>query len=248
MVQKTKPDHAVGNSLQNNMGMHTMVYESANNKKVAIVGVGGAGCNVVSQFYKEQYGVDTIAINTDKDGLHAASAGKKIYICKEVLHGEGAYGETEIGKKCADIHIEEIREALSGYDVVFVVSGLGGGTGTGATPVVIEAAQSQNILTFAIAIKPFFFEGDRVAIAKEGYSKIRAVCPLATMIENDMIVSKLTDKTMDDAFSEVNRTIKGHIEACISKYDDRNDDNVSYNDEGFDSFVKTSPLCAFISA
>ncbi|MBO4357408.1 MAG: cell division protein FtsZ [Candidatus Methanomethylophilaceae archaeon] len=225
-----------------------MVYESANNKKVAIVGVGGAGCNVVSQFYKEQYGVDTIAINTDKDGLHAASAGKKIYICKEVLHGEGAYGETEIGKKCADIHIEEIREALSGYDVVFVVSGLGGGTGTGATPVVIEAAQSQNILTFAIAIKPFFFEGDRVAIAKEGYSKIRAVCPLATMIENDMIVSKLADKTMDDAFSEVNRTIKGHIEACISKYDDHNDDNVSYNDEGFDSFVKTSPLCAFISA
>ena len=225
-----------------------MVYESANNKKVAIVGVGGAGCNVVSQFYKEQYGVDTIAINTDKDGLHAASAGKKIYICKEVLHGEGAYGETEIGKKCADIHIEEIREALSGYDVVFVVSGLGGGTGTGATPVVIEAAQSQNILTFAIAIKPFFFEGDRVAIAKEGYSKIRAVCPLATMIENDMIISKLADKTMDDAFSEVNRTIKGHIEACISKYDDRNDDNVSYNDEGFDSFVKTSPLCAFISA
>ena len=225
-----------------------MVYESANNKKVAIVGVGGAGCNVVSQFYKEQYGVDTIAINTDKDGLHAASAGKKIYICKEVLHGEGAYGETEIGKKCADIHIEEIREALSGYDIVFVVSGLGGGTGTGATPVVIEAAQSQNILTFAIAIKPFFFEGDRVAIAKEGYSKIRAVCPLATMIENDMIVSKLADKTMDDAFSEVNRTIKGHIEACISKYDDHNDDNVSYNDEGFDSFVKTSPLCAFISA
>ena len=233
---------------KNNMGMHTMVYESANNKKVAIVGVGGAGCNVVSQFYKEQYGVDTIAINTDKDGLHAASAGKKIYICKEVLHGEGAYGETEIGKKCADIHIEEIREALSGYDIVFVVSGLGGGTGTGATPVVIEAAQSQNILTFAIAIKPFFFEGDRVAIAKEGYSKIRAVCPLATMIENDMIVSKLADKTMDDAFSEVNRTIKGHIEACISKYDDHNDDNVSYNDEGFDSFVKTSPLCAFISA
>ena len=69
-----------------------------------------------------------------------------------------------------------------------------------------------------------------------------------SLIENDMIVSKLADKTMDDAFSEVNRTIKGHIEACISKYDDRNDDNVSYNDEGFDSFVKTSPLCAFISA
>jgi len=224
-----------------------MVYISANKKKVAIVGVGGAGCNVVSQFYKGQYGVDTIAINTDKDGLHACSAGRKIYICKEVLHGEGAYGETEIGKKCADIHIEEIKEALAGYDMVFVVSGLGGGTGTGATPVVIEAAQSQNILTFAIAIKPFFFEGDRVAIAKEGYSKIRTVCPLATMIENDIIVSKLSDKTMDDAFAEVNRTIKGHIEACISKYDYRTDD-CAYVDDGFDNFVKTSPICAYMSA
>ncbi len=229
------------------MGMHTMVYISANNRKVAIVGVGGAGCNVVSQFYKAQCGVDTIAINTDKDGLHAASAGRKIYICKEVLHGEGAYGETEIGKKCADIHIEEIKEALSGYDMVFVVSGLGGGTGTGATPAVIEAAQSQNIRTFAIAIKPFFFEGDRVAIAKEGYSRIRAVCPYATMIENDIIVSKLSDKTMDEAFAEVNTSIMGHIEACICKYDDHNDDSALV-DDGFDSFVKTSPLCAFISA
>ncbi len=247
MAQKAKPDHAVGNLLTKKMGMHTMVYETANKRKVAIVGVGGAGCNVVSQFYKGQYGVDTIAINTDKDGLHAASAGKKIYICKEVLHGEGAYGEAEIGKKCADIHIEEIREALAGYDMVFVVSGLGGGTGTGATPAVIEAAQSQNILTFAIAIKPFFFEGDRVAIAKEGYGRIRAVCPLSTMIENDMILTKLADKTMDDAFSEVNRTIKGHIEACISNYRDNNDDNVS-SDNGYDDFIKTSPLCAFMSA
>lgn len=247
MARKAKPDHAVGNLLTNTMGMHTMVYESANNSKVAIVGVGGAGCNVVSQFYKGQYGVDTIAINTDKDGLHAASAGKKIYICKEVLRGEGAYGEAELGKKCADIHIDEIKEALAGYDMVFVVSGLGGGTGTGATPVVIEAAQSQNIMTFAIAIKPFFFEGDRVAIAKEGYSRIRAVCPYATMIENDIVISKLADRTMDDAFSEVNRTIRGHIEACMRNYDNHNDDNVSL-DNGYSDFIKTSPLCAFIGA
>ena len=246
MARKAKPDHAVGNTLTT-MGMHTMVYETANKKKVAIVGVGGAGCNVVTQFYKGQYGVDTIAINTDKDGLHAASAGKKIYICKEVLHGEGAYGETEIGKKCADIHIEEIREALAGYEMVFVVAGLGGGTGTGAAPVVIEAAQSQNIMTFAIAIKPFSFEGDRVAIAKEGYGRIRAVCPFATMIENDIIIDKLADKTMDDAFSEVNRTIRGHIEACMSNFNGRDEDDMSC-DAGYSEFIKTSPICAFINA
>ena len=225
-----------------------MVYGIENRHKVAIVGVGGAGCNVVSEFYNAQCGMDTIAINTDKDGLHAASAGKKIYICKEVLHGEGAYGEAEIGRKCADIHIDEIRDALSGYDMVFVVSGLGGGTGTGATPIVVEAAQSQNIMTFAIAIKPFFFEGDRVAIAREGYNKIRAVCPMSTAIDNDMIVSRMADMTMNDAFVEVNKTIMRHIEACVAEYGRDSDDLVSKNNDGFDSFIRNSPICAFISA
>ena len=246
-LASARPDHAVGNLLTT-MGMHTMVYDSEYRHKVAIVGVGGAGCNVVSDFYNAQCGVDTIAINTDRDGLHAASAGKKIYICKEVLHGEGAYGETEIGKKCADIHIEEIKEALAGYDMVFVVSGLGGGTGTGATPVVIEAAQSQNIMTFAIAIKPFFFEGDRVAIAKEGYNRIRTICPMSTAIENDMIVSRMSDMTVNDAFSEVNRTIMSHIESCIAEYGGDVDDLVSKDKEGFDSFIRNSPICAFINA
>jgi len=223
---------------------------AAHTHKVAIVGVGGAGCNVVTQFYKGQYGVDTIAINTDKDGLHAASAGRKIYICRDVLHGEGAYGESEMGRTCADIHIDEIKEALSGYDMVFVVAGLGGGTGTGATPVVIEAAQSQGINTFAIAIKPFFFEGDRVAIAREGYQRIRSVCPQATAIENDVVISKLSDKTMDDAFTEVNKSILGHIEACMSKYDNdyRNNGGSDISDSEFDEFIKTSPICAFMSA
>jgi len=224
-----------------------MAYESEHGHKVAIIGVGGAGCNIVSA-YTGKYPMDTIAINTDKEALHSAVADQKIYICKGVLHGEGAQGETELGKKCADIHIEEIREAVSGYDAVFVIAGLGGGTGTGAAPVVIEAAQSQNIQTFAIAIKPFFFEGPRVETAKKGYGEIRKVCPHTAAIENDMVVSKLSDMSMDDAFAEVNRLIMAHIVACLEEFRTvMKNRNVS-SDDGFESFIKNSPINAFIDA
>ena len=226
--------------------MHTMVYESEIRHKVAIVGVGGAGCNVVSAL-KGTCSMDTIAINTDKDALKKASADVKLYICKGVLHGEGAAGQTAMGKKCAEIHIDEIKQALSGYEKVFVVAGLGGGTGTGAAPAVIEAAQSQNIMTFAIAIKPFFFEGSRVEVAKKGYGDIRKVCPLSIAIDNDMVVSKLSDMTMDEAFAEVNSAIMAHIDACIANYGVNEDDTVT-NDDGFDSFLESSPICAFTSA
>ena len=157
-----------------------MVYNSndieiAMEPRIAVVGVGGAGCNVVSQFYDSMCAVDTIAINTDKDALHNTSADSKIYICKEVLKGEGARGDAVIGKKCADIHKDEIKAALAGHDFVFVIAGLGGGTGTGAASVVIEAAQSQGITTFAVAISPFSFEGSRKEVAKIGYSHIKSV-------------------------------------------------------------------------
>ena len=229
--------------------MHTMVYNAENEHKIAIVGVGGAGCNFVSAF-TGRCGMDTIAINTDKDALHASTADRKIYICKGVvLHGEGAKGDARLGMQCADIHIEEIKEALAGYDKVFVVAGLGGGTGTGAAPVVIEAAQSQNIMTFAIANKPFSFEGSRVEVAKEGFANIRMVCPYATSVENDMIISKMSDMPMTEAYAAINSVIMAHIEACISEYTQNNDRDTAESCAAvFDSFVQKSPIAGFTNA
>ncbi|MBQ8178964.1 MAG: cell division protein FtsZ [Candidatus Methanomethylophilaceae archaeon] len=197
-----------------------MVYNSTDieistEPRIAVVGVGGAGCNVVTGFFESMCSVDTIAINTDKDALHAASADEKIYICKEVLKGEGAHGDAALGKKCADIHKEEIRDALAGHDFVFVVAGLGGGTGTGAASVVIEAAQSQNILTFAVCIAPFSFEGSRVETARNGYAHIRAVCPHTVLVENDLVLEHMSDLTMNAAFNEVNRSIRKHVMDCV---------------------------------
>ena len=228
--------------------MHEMVLRAQDNHKVAIVGVGGAGCRFVSA-YAGRVGMDTIAINTDKDSLRSAKADQKIYICKGVLHGEGTSGDAGLGKTCAEIHIDEIRHALAGYDRVFVVAGLGGGTGTGAAPVVIEAAQSQNILTFAIAIMPFSFEGRRMEVAKEGYGRIRAVCPCTSEVRNDAILHKLSDRTMDDAYDAVNTAIMAHIEACLLEYSLKDDfADTEEKDDGFDDFVRTSPIFAFTSA
>ncbi len=191
---------------------HRTDMEGLHEPNIAVVGVGGAGCNVVSEFFGSLCSVDTIAINTDKDALHnRTQADKKIYICREVLKGEGARGDATIGKKCADIHREEIREAVAGYDFVFVVAGLGGGTGTGAASVVIEAAQSQGIMTFAIGIAPFFFEGPRVEAAKIGYSHIRGVCRNCILVENDLVLKHMSDLTPDKAFREVNRSIMKYV-------------------------------------
>ena len=168
---------------------HRTDIEGLHEPSIAVVGVGGAGCNVISEFFGSLCSVDTIAINTDKDSLHnRTQADKKIYICREVLKGEGAHGDATIGKKCADIHREEIREAIAGHDFVFVIAGLGGGTGTGAASVVIEAAQSQGIMTFAIAIAPFFFEGPKIETAKIGYAHIKNVCRNCILVENDLYV------------------------------------------------------------
>ena len=197
-----------------------MVYNSndieiAMEPRIAVVGVGGAGCNVVSQFYDSMCAVDTIAINTDKDALHNTSADSKIYICKEVLKGEGARGDAVIGKKCADIHKDEIKAALAGHDFVFVIAGLGGGTGTGAASVVIEAAQSQGITTFAVAISPFSFEGSRKEVAKIGYSHIKSVCRNSRLVENDLVCERMPDLNINRAFAEVNRGIMKHVMECV---------------------------------
>ncbi len=185
--------------------------------RIAVVGVGGAGCNVVGSFYGSLCPVDTIAINTDKDAMHRIDADRKIYICKEVLKGEGAHGDAEVGKKCADIHREEIRQALAGYDFVFVVAGLGGGTGTGAASVVIDIAKSLSIITFAVAISPFSFEGRRKEVAREGYRHIRAVCEHTILVDNDLVLAKMPELTMSKAFNEVNKSIRKHVMDCVSK-------------------------------
>jgi len=220
-----------------------MVYEIENKQKVALVGVGGAGCNFISAC-TGKVDMTTIAINTDKDSLHNTSADQKIYICKGVVNGQGAMGDAVLGRTCADIHIEEIRQALADFDKVFVISGLGGGTGTGATPVVLEAAQSQNIMTFTIAITPFSFEGSRVGIAAEGLARIADICPRIAVVDNQRMLELMSDMTMDEAYAAINSAILNHVMNCLDKYPETYD----LNGDGPEAFLRTSSICASTSA
>ena len=179
--------------------------------RTAVIGVGGAGCNIVSDIYWDLPSVDTIAVNTDKDTLLRTEADKKLFICKAVTQGEGTRGDSLLGKRCAQAHIEEIESVLSGYDVVYIVAGMGGGTGSGAAPVIAEIAQRLNLVVFSIAVNPFSFEGARMKIAKDGVMHLKAVCPMTVVIENDLVLEKMSDVSIKDAFGMVNKSVSAYI-------------------------------------
>lgn len=136
------------------------VYESGVNIKV--IGVGGGGCNAVNRMISTNIrGVEFIAINTDAQVLETSCASKKIVIGDKITRGLGAGSNPEVGKRSAEESIESVKSALNGADMVFITAGMGGGTGTGAAPVIAKAARDLGILTVGIVTKPFAFEGIR---------------------------------------------------------------------------------------
>ena len=128
--------------------------------KIKVIGVGGGGNNAVNRMISTNIrGVEFVAINTDSQVLDSSCAAKKIIIGDKVTRGKGAGANPEIGKKSAEESIEEIRSMLEGAHMVFITAGMGGGTGTGAAPVVAQLAKEMGILTIAVVTKPFNFEG-----------------------------------------------------------------------------------------
>ena len=138
-------------------------FESGVNIKV--IGVGGGGNNAVNRMISTNVrGVDFIAINTDRQALLHSAATNKIPIGEKITKGHGAGSNPAVGEKSAEESIEEIKSALSGADMVFITTGMGGGTGTGAAPVVAEIAQEMGLLTVAVVTKPFAFEREQKMI------------------------------------------------------------------------------------
>ena len=162
-------------------------YESGVNIKV--IGVGGGGNNAVNRMIASNiHGVDFIAINTDKQALVKSSATHKIPIGEKITKGHGAGANPEIGARAAEESIEEIKNAISGADMVFITSGMGGGTGTGAAPVVAKIAQEMGILTVGIVTKPFAFEGKkRMDQAEAGIRNFRQYVDSLVIIPNERL-------------------------------------------------------------
>ena len=140
-----------------------------------IVGVGGGGCNAVSRMYRESAGVvDYYCVNTDAQHLSLSSVTHRIPLGENVTRGLGAGGHPELGRRAAEESREALNEAVTGADMVFVTAGMGGGTGSGAAPVVAEIAKVSGALTIAVVSKPFSFEGSqRRRNAEEGIDRLR---------------------------------------------------------------------------
>ena len=184
--------------------------------KIKVIGLGGGGGNAINRMVESGVkGVEFIAANTDLQVLNSSKADVKIQIGASLTDGLGAGARPEIGKEAAVESKKEIEDALAGADMVFVTCGMGGGTGTGAAPVVAEIAQALGALTVAIVTKPFSFEGKkRMQNALEGLEELKKHVDTLIVIPNDRL-REIIDKTtpMLEAFKEVDNVLRRGVQS-----------------------------------
>lgn len=167
------------------------------NPQIKVLGVGGSGSNTVSRMAKFNIqGVELIAVNTDAQALHFCKANKKILIGKDITKGLGTGMDVMLGKKAAEESKEEISEILKGSDMVFVTCGFGGGTGSGAAPIIAEISKRLGILTIAVVTTPFSFEGEqRKRVAENALQKLKEEVDSLIIISNDKLLNIIDEKT-----------------------------------------------------
>ena len=180
-----------------------MASQSENFALIRVVGVGGAGSNAVNRMIRaELLGVEFIAVNTDAQALVKSHAPTRIRIGDAISRGLGAGGDSVVGERAAQEDLENLRTALDGSDLVFVTAGMGGGTGSGAAPVVAKVAKDLGALTIGIITKPFEFEGKRrAAVANAAAEELRKYVDTLIIIPNERLLSVVSRQTsMEDSF------------------------------------------------
>lgn len=180
---------------------------------IKVIGVGGAGNNAVNRMISEGVqGVEFIVANTDTQALRNSEAETKIQLGPKLTKGLGAGSLPEIGLKAAEESEEQIREALVGADLIFVTAGMGGGTGTGAAPVVAEIAKEMGILTVAVVTRPFEHEGKRIHIAQQGIEHLKSQVDSLIVIPNDRLMTALgEDVTVREAFRAADNVLHAAV-------------------------------------
>ena len=188
--------------------------ELTNDAVIKVIGVGGGGGNAVEHMVRERIeGVEFFAVNTDAQALRKTAVGQTIQIGSGITKGLGAGANPEVGRNAADEDREALRAALDGADMVFIAAGMGGGTGTGAAPVVAEVAKDLGILTVAVVTKPFNFEGKkRMAFAEQGITELSKHVDSLITIPNDKLLKVLgRGISLLDAFGAANDVLKGAV-------------------------------------
>ena len=190
-------------------------FDTSNFATIKVIGVGGAGTNAVNRMVDSGLrGVEFIAVNTDKQALTMSKAPTKVQIGEKLTKGLGAGANPEIGKRAAEESREELSQLMQGADLVFVTCGMGGGTGTGAAPIIAEIARDQGILTIGVVSKPFLFEGrQRMKNAEKGIAELKTNVDTLVVVPNDRllaVVNKAT--TMTEAFRYADDTLRQGIQ------------------------------------
>ncbi|MCQ4615567.1 cell division protein FtsZ [Corynebacterium sp. CCUG 18816] len=186
---------------------------------IRVVGVGGGGVNAVNRMIEEGLkGVEFVAINTDSQALLFTDADTKLDIGREATRGLGAGANPEVGRTSAEDHKQEIEESLKGSDMVFVTAGEGGGTGTGAAPVVAGIAKKMGALTIGVVTRPFTFEGKRrTRQALEGIANLKEVCDTVIVIPNDRLLQLGdSDLSMMDAFRAADEVLYNGVQGITN--------------------------------
>lgn len=201
--------------------------------RIRVVGMGGSGKNAVNHMINSKVkGVEFVVINTDAQDLHKSLAKKKIHIGKNLTRGLGAGMNPEVGKRAAEETREEIQEALKGSDMVFITGGMGGGTGTGASPVVAKIAKELGALTVAVVTKPFSFEGQqRMNIADSGLAELKESVDAYIVIQNDKLLTVVDQNTTSkNAFAICDGILSQAVEGVSDIISISGDINTDFND------------------
>lgn len=182
--------------------------------RIKVLGIGGSGTNVVNRMTELGIrGVEFVAINTDAQALHNNAADRKVHIGKTITKGLGSGMNPDLGRQAAEESQEDIEDIIANADMVFITCGLGGGTGTGAAPIVAELAKNRGILTIAVVTRPFTFEGSkRKEVAEAGYDNLKDKVDAIISINNDRILQIIDKKTsLIDAFKTVDEVVRQGI-------------------------------------
>ncbi len=183
--------------------------------RIVVIGIGGSGKNAVNHMINTKVkGVTFITMNTDTQDLHHSLAEKKIHIGKNLTKGLGAGMDPDVGKRAAEETKAEIQDTLKGADMIFIACGMGGGTGTGAAPIVARAAKEQGVLTVGVVTKPFFFEGSqRMRIAEKGLEELSKEVDAIIVIPNDKLLQlENKDIYFKDAFAICDDVLRQAVE------------------------------------
>ncbi len=203
----------------------------AHKARILVIGAGGAGNNTITALTEKTIkGATTVAVNTDAKHLSITKAQEKVLIGKNLTKGLGAGGYPDVGKKAAEESKEDLRELLKDVDLVFLTCGLGGGTGTGALPVIARIAKESNAIAIAVVTLPFKLEGARMMKAEEGLMRLREVCDTVIVIENQRLLEYAGKMPLKKAFAVADDLIATMIKGITETISEPSLVNLDYAD------------------